>query len=208
MEFTGIIIQKFYFRPRIPKVIMGSEILKCKELLLQGKTLLYPTDTVWGIGCDATNEKAVEKVYALKQRADSKSLIILADSINMVERYVKKVPDTAYMLVEVSDKPLTIIYPNAAGLAPNVVAEDGSIAIRIVKQAFCSELLRQFKKPLVSTSANISGEATPFNFAAVSSVIKQGVDYVVPSELEQGSSGKPSSIIKLGVNNEVQIIRE
>ena len=188
---------------------MDTKIIQeALSVLKAGGLLLYPTDTVWGIGCDATNEKAVEKVYALKQRADSKSLIILAYSIAMVERYVKKIPDTAYMLAEVSDKPLTIIYPDAVGLAPNVVAEDGSIAIRIVRQAFCNELLRQFKKPLVSTSANISGEATPFNFAAVSSVIKQGVDYVVSAELEQGSSGKPSSIIKLGVNNEVQIIRE
>jgi len=188
---------------------MDTKIIQeALSVLKAGGLLLYPTDTVWGIGCDATNEKAVEKIYALKQRADSKSLIILADSITMVERYVKKVPDTAYMLVEVSDKPLTIIYPEAVDLAPNVVAEDGSIAIRVINHAFCNELLRKFKKPLVSTSANISGEKTPFNFAAISDIIKQGVDYVVPSDLEQGSTNKPSSIIKLGINNEVQIIRE
>jgi L-threonylcarbamoyladenylate synthase len=176
--------------------------------LKKGGLLLYPTDTVWGIGCDATNEKAVEKVYALKQRTDSKSMIVLADSMAMVERYVQKIPDTAYMLVEVSDKPLTIIYPEAAGLAPNVIADDGSIAIRIANHPFCNELLRLFKKPLVSTSANISGEKTPANFAAIAELIKQGVDYVVPAALEQGSTQKPSSIIKLGLHHEIQIIRE
>jgi len=183
-------------------------IQEALSVLKKGGLLLYPTDTVWGIGCDATNEKAVEKVYALKQRADSKSLIILADSIAMVERYVRKIPDTAYMLTEVNDKPLTVIYPEAAGLAPNVVADDGSIAIRIVNHAFCNELLRQFKRPLVSTSANISGEKTPADFAAISDLIKQGVDYIVPAAFEQGATRKPSSIIKLGLHNEIQIIRE
>jgi len=183
-------------------------IQEALSALKKGGLLLYPTDTVWGIGCDATNEKAVEKVYALKQRTDSKSLIVLADSIAMVERYVQKVPDTAYMLMEVTDKPLTIIYPEAAGLAPNVVADDGSIAIRIVNHPFCKELLRLFKKPLVSTSANISGEKTPANFAAISDHIKQGVDYIAPADMEQGATQKPSSIIKLGLHNEIQIIRE
>jgi len=188
---------------------MDTKIIQeALAVLKAGGLLLYPTDTVWGIGCDATNEKAVEKVYALKQRADSKSLIVLADSMSMVERYVKKVPDTAYMLVEVNDKPLTVIYPGAVALAPNVVADDGSIAIRIVHHTFCHELLRQFRKPLVSTSANISGEKTPTNFAAISNLIKQGVDYIVPAALEEGAAQKSSSIIKLGLHNEIQIIRK
>ena len=188
---------------------MDTKIIQeALSVLKEGGLLLYPTDTVWGIGCDATNEKAVEKVFALKQRTDSKSLIVLADSVTMIERYVKKVPDTAYMLIEVSDKPLTLIYPEATGLALNVPAEDGSIAIRVVHHAFCTALLRQFKKPLVSTSANISGEKTPSNFAAISDLIKQGVDYIVPVALEQGATQKPSSIIKLGLRNEVQVIRE
>ncbi|MCL2097417.1 MAG: L-threonylcarbamoyladenylate synthase [Bacteroidales bacterium] len=183
-------------------------IQEALSVLKAGGLLLYPTDTVWGIGCDAANEKAVEKIYALKQRADSKSLIVLADGISMVERYVQKVPDTAYMLIEVSDKPLTIIYPAATGLASNVAAADGSVAIRIVNHPFCKELLRQFKRPLVSTSANISDEKTPKNFAAISDLIKQGVDYIVPTAMEQGATQKPSSIIKLGLRNEIQIIRE
>ena len=183
-------------------------IQEALSVLKKGGLLLYPTDTVWGIGCDATNEKAVEKIYTLKQRTNSKSLIVLADSIAMVERYVQKIPDTAYMLVEVTDKPLTIIYPKAAGLAPNVIADDGSIAIRIVNHPFCNELLRLFKKPLVSTSANISGEKTPANFSAVSDHIRHGVDYIVPAAMEQGATQKPSSIIKIGLHNEIQIIRE
>ena len=188
---------------------MDAKIIQeALSVLKKGGLLLYPTDTVWGIGCDATNEKAVEKVYALKQRADSKSLIVLVDSMTMVERYVKKVPDTTYMLIAVNEKPLTIIYPEAAGLAPNMSADDGSIAIRIVNHPFCNELLRLFKKPVVSTSANVSGEKTPANFSAISDIIKQGVDYTVPAAMEQGATQKPSSIIKLGLHNEIQIIRE
>jgi len=188
---------------------MNNEIIQeALTVLRAGGIILYPTDTVWGLGCDATNEKAVEKIYALKQRADSKSMIILADNLAMLERYVAKVPEMAYQLIDVSDKPLTIIYPQAVGLAPNVVAADGSIAIRVVKHPFCNELLRQFKKPIVSTSANISGENTPTNFVAVSEAIKQGVDFIVPQALEKGAAQQSSSIIKLGLNGEIEVIRK
>ncbi len=178
------------------------------NILKSGGLILYPTDTVWGIGCDATNEKAVEKIYALKQRADSKSLIVVVDALTMLERYVQQVPEMAYSLIEVSDQPLTIIYPKAAGLAPNAVAEDGSIAIRIVDHDFCTALLRAFKKPIISTSANISGENTPAKFEAISDAIKQGVNLVIPQEWEKGATQTPSSIIKIGMHGEIQIIRK
>ncbi len=188
---------------------MHSDVIQeALSILRSGGLLLYPTDTVWGLGCDATNEQAVEKIFALKQRAESKSLIILVDSITMLERYVAQVPEIAYRLIEVSDQPLTIIYPEAAGLAANVPAADGSIAIRVVNHPFCNELLRQFKKPLISTSANISGENTPSGFAAISETVKQGVDFIVPQALEKGVTQQPSSIIKLGRKGEIQIIRK
>lgn len=191
------------------------------EVLRKGGVILYPTDTVWGIGCDATNEEAVKKVFAIKRRAEAKSLVLLASDLDMLARYVKEIPSIAIDLVEVNDAPMTIIYPQGQLLAPSTLAEDGSVGIRIPfvdesegpvgaeagGAAFCRELVRRLRKPLVSTSANISGEETPTKFAEISEEIKSAVDYTLPKSLERGSTGKSSQIIKLGLGGEVKIIR-
>jgi L-threonylcarbamoyladenylate synthase len=187
---------------------MTRAVAQALEALQRGGLLLYPTDTLWGVGCDATNAQAVERIFALKRRADSKSLIVIADSMAMVERYVRQVPDMAYTLTEITAHPLTIIYPQAAGLAPNVAAADGSVAIRVVRHDFCEALLRRFRKPIISTSANLSGTPAPAAFADVADVIKQGVDFIVPAAMDRGATGKPSSILKLGLSGEVAVIRE
>ncbi len=185
-----------------------EQIQEALKVLKEGGIILYPTDTVWGIGCDATNEEAVSKVFALKQRNDSKSLITLAADMNMVAAHVKEIPEMAEALESVSDKPMTIIYPQAMGLAPNVPAEDGSIAIRIPKNDFCIGLIRRLGRPIVSTSANISGTPAPSTFAQITSDIRDAVDFIVDPSMEKGATHRPSSIIKLGLSNEVQIIRE
>lgn len=184
-----------------------DSISQAVKVLKEGGLILYPTDTVWGIGCDATNEKAVAKVYALKHREDSKALVLLAADLDMVARYIKEIPQMAIQLVEVNDAPMTIVYPGAMGLAHNVVAEDGSVGIRIPLQGFCTELLKRFPRPIVSTSANISGEACPKNFSEISPAILEGVDYVVDPQFESSSSGKASQIIKVGLDGEIKIIR-
>jgi len=196
----------------------AKEILQqALEILKQGGVILYPTDTVWGIGCDATNEKAVAKVYEIKRRENAKSLVLLASDLDMLARYVKEIPGIAIDLVEVNDSPMTIIYPGAQYLAPNAVAQDGSVGIRIplveegaegsLKGAdFCREICRRLRRPIVSTSANISGEPTPNCWAEISEEIRGAVDYCVPRNLESGS-GKASQIIKLGLRGEVEIIR-
>lgn len=188
------------------------------KVLRDGGVILYPTDTVWGIGCDATNEKAVAKVFEIKRRSEAKSLVLLACDLDMVAKYIREIPSIAIDLVEVNDAPMTIIYPGAQYLAPNAVAEDGSVGIRIplvpeeeagsLKGAdFTRELVRRLRKPLVSTSANISGESTPANFAEISEEIKAAMDYVVPRNVDNGSTGRPSQIIKIGLGGEVEIIR-
>lgn len=188
------------------------------KVLREGGVILYPTDTVWGIGCDATNEKAVAKVFEIKRRSEAKSLVLLACDLDMVAKYIKEIPSIAIDLVEVNDAPMTIIYPGAQYLAPNAVAEDGSVGIRIplvpeeeagsLRGAdFTRELVRRLRKPLVSTSANISGEPTPANFSEISEEIKAAMDYVVPRNVDNGSTGRPSQIIKLGLGGEVEIIR-
>ena len=189
-------------------MIQKEQIEKAVAVLKAGGVILYPTDTIWGIGCDATNEAAVEKVFALKQRSDSKSLIILAGDMNMVGRYVREIPEMAVTVESLSDKPLTIIYPEGINLASNVTAEDGSIAIRIPKNEFCLELLRAFRKPIVSTSANVSGTPAPKKYMEITEDIKAAVDFAVDPSCEQNATGKASSIIKLGLHNEIQIIRE
>lgn len=185
-----------------------TQIEEALKVLRSGGVLLYPTDTIWGIGCDATNEKAVEKVFEIKRRSDSKSLIVLASNMDMVARYVKDIPEMAETLVSITDKPLTIIYPEGVGLASNVTAEDGSIAIRIPMSDFCKELVRLFGKPIVSTSANVSGESAPKRYADISEDIKKMVDFCMDRSFEQGATYSPSSIIKLGLHNEVQVIRD
>jgi L-threonylcarbamoyladenylate synthase len=186
---------------------MEQEIQKCLEVLRNGGTILYPTDTVWGIGCDATNKDAVKKIYHLKKRLDSKSLIILLDDAQKISKYVSSIPDIAWDLMKSIDTPLTIIYPGAQNLAKNVIAEDNSIAIRIVKNKFCIRLIHDFGKPIVSSSANISGETSPMVFKKISQEITGNVDYVVNLYQDQFQEVKPSRIIKLKTNGEFQIIR-
>jgi len=236
------------------------EIQKALEVLRKGGIILYPTDTVWGIGCDATDPSAVAKVYEIKKRADSKSLVLLASDMDMICRYVKEVPEMAIQLVEVNDKPMTIIYPGAvvgpspvvsspspavaspspafAGpasvisgpssvissevekspqalpkadrhcLAFNTVAEDGTVGIRIPMMDFCQQLVAKFGRPIVSTSANISGEPTPKKFSEISPEIRDAVDHIVDPSLERGSTGRSSSIIKVGLDYSIEIIRK
>lgn len=186
---------------------MQKEIEKVLEILNQGGLILYPTDTVWGIGCDATNPEAVKKIYELKQREDSKSLICLAVDDRMLKNYIIEIPKVALELIDIANKPTTIVYDNAKNLASNLIAEDGTIAFRIPDDEFCYWLLRKFNKPIVSTSANISGQPTPKSFKEISNDILKGVDYVVNLHHEK-ICNKPSSIIKLGNDGTVKIIRE
>lgn len=184
-----------------------EDIRNAIKTLKAGGIILYPTDTIWGLGCDATNEAAVKKIFELKQRSDSKSMLVLTDNIAKVERVVDEVPDVAYDLVECADKPLTIIYDGAKNLAANLIAEDGSVGIRITNEAFSKKLCEEFRIPVVSTSANISGEPSPQNFSEISEVIKAGVDYIVGYRQEDKSKSSPSSIIKLAKGGVVTIIR-
>jgi len=187
---------------------LQEEIRKAVEVLRQGGTILYPTDTVWGIGCDATNEEAVRKVYEIKRRTDSKALLVLVDSASKIPSYVDEVPDMAWQLIEITEKPLTIIYPEAKNLATNLIAADHSIGIRVTRELFSKTLCEQFRKPIVSTSANISGKPTPSNFSQIDEEIKSAVDYVVNWRQDEKSEPKPSSIIKLDKGNVIQIIRQ
>lgn len=204
---------------------MTEAINKALEVLRAGGIILYPTDTVWGIGCDATDPSAVAKIYEIKHRADSKSLVLLASDMDMICRYVKEVPEMAIQLVEVNDKPMTIIYPDAiAGQSPagpdafpkadrrclafNTVAEDGTVGIRIPMMDFCQQLVARLGRPLVSTSANISGEPTPKKFAEISEEIRSAVDHIVDPTLERGATGHSSSIIKVGLDYSIEIIRK
>jgi L-threonylcarbamoyladenylate synthase len=187
---------------------MQDEIKKVIELLRTGGVILYPTDTVWGLGCDATNEDAVGRIFEIKKRVDAKAMLVLVDNAARIQGYVDEVPDMAWELIEVSEKPLTIIYPEAKNLAKNLIAEDKSIGIRVTKEVFSKTLCERFRKPLVSTSANVSGEPTPANFSQISDEIKSAVDYVVSFRRNETGAPKPSSIIKLGKGNVIQIIRE
>jgi len=182
-------------------------IAEALAVLKAGGVILYPTDTVWGLGCDATCEEAVKKVFAIKRREASKSLILLASDLDMVARYIRQIPSIAIDLVEVNEAPMTIIYPGAQGLAPSTVAEDGSVGIRIPLHGFCREMIRRFRRPLVSTSANIAGESAPSCFREIRPEILSAVDYTVPRHLEAGATGKPSQIIKLELDGQVRIIR-
>lgn len=186
---------------------MTEDIQKACEVLRTGGLILYPTDTIWGIGCDATNEEAVRKVYALKQRSDNKAMLVLIDNAVKLNTYVSDVPDIAWDLIEVTDKPLTIIYSEARNLAPNLLGEDGSVGIRVTTEEFSRKLCERFRKPLVSTSANVSGEPSPANFADISDAIKQGVDYIVSYRQDDLSKAKPSGIVKLGAGGLIQVIR-
>ncbi|MDD6007989.1 MAG: L-threonylcarbamoyladenylate synthase [Prevotellaceae bacterium] len=185
-----------------------DDIRNAVEVMRKGGVILYPTDTVWGIGCDATNAEAVARVYEMKKRADSKALICLVDSDARLQRYVKKVPNVAWELLDCADKPTTVILDGAVNLAPNLIAEDGSIALRITQEAFSKELCYRFQKAIVSTSANISGEPTAQNYCDISKEIIDAVDYVCWTRRQEHKPHKPSSIIKLGLGGEVEIIRK
>ncbi len=202
---------------------MQEAIQKALEVLRSGGVILYPTDTVWGIGCDATDPAAVARIYEIKRRADSKSLVLLASDMDMIARYVKEIPEMAIQLVEVNDKPMTIIYPDAVtgpqptaelpkqdrrALAFNTVAEDGTVGIRIPMMEFCRQLVHKLGRPLVSTSANISGEPTPKRYADISNEIRSAADHIVDPSLERDSSGQSSSIIKVGLDYSIEIIRK
>ena len=187
---------------------MQDDIKKAIEVLKSGGIILYPTDTVWGIGCDATNEEAVKKIYELKQRDDSKSMLILLDNPSKLQTYVQDVADIAWDLIDLTDKPLTIIFDGAKNLATNLIAEDGSIGIRVTSELFSRELCKQFREPIVSTSANISGEPTPKLFSNISDSIINGVDYVVNYRRKENKAGEPSGILKLGKDGTIKIIRK
>jgi len=186
---------------------MNTEIKKALQVLKNGGLILYPTDTVWGIGCNASNPEAVKKVYQLKQREDSKALICLVADDRMLKKYVKQIPQAAIDIINISDKPTTIIYDEAQNLASNLIADDGTIAIRIPDDEFCYQLSRKFNGAIVSTSANISGEPTPNSYKEIAPAILKGVDYVVNLHHEK-TCNKPSSIIKLSNNGIVKVIRE
>jgi len=187
---------------------MKEEIKNAIEVLRAGGVILYPTDTVWGLGCDATNENAVKRIFEIKRRGDTKAMLVLIDNPAKLQSYVDEVPDIAWDLIEFSEKPLTIIYPNAKNLAANLIGKDKTIGIRVTKETFSKQLCAQFRNPIVSTSANISGNATPSSFNQISDDIKTSVDYVVNYRQEELSTPTPSSIIKLGKGNLFQLIRE
>ena len=207
----------FAFRSCAVKYLTGTEnndmkreedIRNAVETMRRGGVILYPTDTVWGIGCDATNAEAVAKVYAIKQREDSKAMICLVDSDNRLQRYVRNVPDVAWSLFEVAVKPTTIILDDAVNLAPNLIAADGSIAMRITQEEFSKELCYRFQKPIVSTSANISGEPAAQNYKDISPELLEAVDYVCMSRRQEHKPHTPSSIIRLRKDGQVEIIRK
>ena len=187
---------------------MQEDIKKACEVLRNGGVILYPTDTIWGIGCDATNEEAVKRAYEIKQRNDSKSMLVLMENPAKLQTYITEVPDIAWDLIDLADKPLTIIYDGAKNLATNLVAEDGSIGVRITSELFSAELCKQFRKPIVSTSANISGEIAPANYKEISEEIKNSVDYIVTYRQKDKNKVQPSSIIKLSKNGTINIIRK
>jgi L-threonylcarbamoyladenylate synthase len=186
---------------------INTEVHNSYEILKEGGIILYPTDTVWGIGCDATNADAVAKIYALKQRDDSKSMIVLMNGEKMMYNVFKEIPDVAWEIWDLSEKPTTLILDNPRNVAPNIIAEDKTLGVRIIKEPFCFKLLERMKRPLVSTSANISGMFAPKTFKEISPEIIKGVDYVV--NLQQDKVCKnPSTIIKLSLDNQVKIIRK
>ena len=190
------------------KIVNSADIRQAVEVMRQGGVILYPTDTVWGIGCDATNAEAVKRVYEIKKRDDSKALICLVDSDVRMQRYFRNVPEVAWDLIELAEKPTTVILDNANGFAPNLIAEDGSVAIRVTREEFSKELCYRFQKPIVSTSANISGEPAAQNYRDISEEILNAVDYVCTTRRQEHKPHTPSSIIKLSPDGEVKIIRE
>ncbi|MFC2097561.1 L-threonylcarbamoyladenylate synthase [Bacteroidota bacterium] len=187
---------------------MVNEIIKAVEVLKSGGTILYPTDTIWGLGCDPTNSEAVNKIFEIKQREDTKSMLVLVNSIYMLSNYIMELPNMAEKLIETTDKPLTIIYDQAINLAPNLISSDGSIGIRLSRDEFTQGLIKNYKKPVVSTSANISGKKPPRYYSEIDNKIINAVDYVVNWRKQETTPSVQSGIIKLGINGEIKIIRE
>ncbi|MCQ2360856.1 MAG: threonylcarbamoyl-AMP synthase [Paludibacteraceae bacterium] len=188
--------------------ILVEEVKKAVKVMKEGGIILYPTDTVWGIGCDATNATAVAKIYALKRREDSKSMLCLVDSMARVAQYVAEIPEIAYDLAELADKPITIIYPDAKGVAQNLIAEDGSLGMRVTSEKFSKYLCGALGKPVVSTSANISGQPAAACFPEISDEIKNGVDHIVDFRRSDREKKEPSSIIKLEKNGTFVLLRK
>lgn len=189
-------------------MIFEEDIKASLITLRNGGVILYPTDTIWGLGCDATNPSAVEKIFNIKSRSLSKSMIVLVDGERMLERYVNDIPEISYELTAVSDTPLTVIYPNGRNLAPGVCSEDGSVGIRICKDEFCSELITRFRKPIISTSANLSGRPSPENFGHIEKPVVEAVDFVVKYRQDDRRKDTPSPVIKLEKNGTIKIIRK
>ena len=185
----------------------NNDLQSALAVLQSGGLILYPTDTIWGIGCDATLSPAVQRIIGVKERADHKSFVILVSDLDMLEQYVEEVPPMAYSLIEVSDKPLTLVYPQARNLAPEVVGADGTVAIRVVNHPFCQELIRRFGKPIVSTSANRAGAPSPKCFEDIEPELRAQLEHCVDPKWEAPATGQPSSIIKISLNGAVQIIR-
>ena len=186
---------------------LAEQVQKALEVLKKGGIILYPTDTVWGIGCDATDAEAVERIYRLKQSANKKSMLVLLDDPDKVSLYIRQVPEVAWQLFEVADKPLTLILPGAAGVAGNLIPAEGTLGIRIPDDEFCRKLIRRLNRPLVSTSANVSGKPAPATFSEIADEIKKGVDFVVDPSCEGRPTRKASSIISVGPEGEISIIR-
>jgi len=187
---------------------LDTEIKNALDILHKGGIILYPTDTIWGIGCDATNAEAVKKIYEIKEREDSKSMLVLIDEAGRIPSYINEVPEIAWDLIDLTVKPLTIIYPGAKNLAQNLISKEKTIGIRVTTELFTKKLIQRFKRPIVSTSANISGNPSPTNFSQIDEAIKSRVDYIVNYRQDEMEEFEPSSIIQLGVNGEVKIIRE
>jgi L-threonylcarbamoyladenylate synthase len=187
---------------------MQNDIRNAVEVLKSGGIILYPTDTIWGIGCDATNPEAVARIYQIKQREDSKSMLVLMENPALLERYVNDVPEVAWDLVEISTTPLTVIFPGAKNLASNLIAVDGSVGIRFTKEVFTIKLLQRFRRPIVSTSANISGQKSPAFFDEISEEIKSKMDYIVEYRQSDINPAQPSSVIKLWPGGRIDIIRK
>lgn len=187
---------------------MEKEIKKCVELLLDGKMILYPTDTVWGIGCDATNDQAIDRIYQIKQRQESKSMLVLLDKSDKLPLFVDKIPLIAWDLILHTHRPTTFIYPAGKNLSPKIIHPDGTVAIRIVRNSFCKKLISAFGRPIISTSANISGEDSPQTFSDISPEIKRQTDHMVPEKYADSTDFKPSRLIKFIDDYNFVVIRE
>jgi len=184
-----------------------EDLRQSLKTLREGGVILYPTDTIWGLGCDATNSVAVEKIFRIKSRSETRSLIILVNGETMLERYVKNIPETAFQITGASDKPVTIIYPEGKNLAPGVCSDDGSVGIRICNDPFCNELISRFRKPIISTSANPSGSPTPSHFGEIAEEIISVADYVVKHRQNDRQKQNASPVIKIDKNGVFKILR-